>query len=252
MKPQMRSWPSFPGGRGAFSYGSGKTSSMAEGAKNHRVQTGCQWTLDLGTYNIRTMKADSRLQELLIELEYIKWDIIGLCEIRRKGEDLIKLDSGHLLYTNGTDDGKFGGVGFLINRKLKDSVVKVESTSDRVAQCILQLNKRYKLQIIQAYAPTISHNDDEVEGFYEDIAGLQDREKCYFKILMGDFNARIGKTREGERSTGPFGSGVRDDRGDGLVNFAECQGLYILNSFFIKKSQQKMDMEKPRRVRKRD
>ena len=42
------------------------------------------------------------MEELVEDLENIKWDIVGLSEVRRKEENLIKLkDSHHLFYYRG-------------------------------------------------------------------------------------------------------------------------------------------------------
>lgn len=41
--------------------------------------------------------------------------------------------------------------------------------------------------------------------------------------------------REGKRSARPIVNKVLDNRGEVLVNFGEGQGLYILNSLFMKK-----------------
>ena len=44
----------------------------------------------------------------------MKWDILGICEVRRKGEEKIELKSGHILYYRRTEKGGTSGVGFLI------------------------------------------------------------------------------------------------------------------------------------------
>jgi len=36
--------------------------------------------LSIGTYNIRTLRTEDRMEELEEELGHINWDIIGLCE----------------------------------------------------------------------------------------------------------------------------------------------------------------------------
>ena len=65
------------------------------------------------------MSSEDRLLELQEELQYIKWDIVGLREVRRKVEDLLDLKSGNMLYYQGTDNGRCSGVGFLINKTPK-------------------------------------------------------------------------------------------------------------------------------------
>ena len=44
----------------------------------------------------------------------MKWDVIGLGEVRRKEEGFTTLQSGHLLYDSEANNGQ-AGVGFLVN-----------------------------------------------------------------------------------------------------------------------------------------
>ena len=47
--------------------------------------------------------------------------------------------------------------------------------------------------------------------------------KTHYNVIMGDFNASVGKGDED--CVGTFGYGVRNDRGDDLINFATAHGL---------------------------
>ena len=57
------------------------------------------------------------------------------------------------------------GVGFLINKQITTSVSTFKSISERIIQITLKLNKNYLVKILQVYAPTISHSDQEIETF---------------------------------------------------------------------------------------
>ena len=93
-------------------------------------------------YNVRTLLEDHKLEELVEDLENIKWDVVGLSEVRRKEENLIKLkDSHHLFYYRGKENGKTSGVGFLTDGIVADNVSKFSSISDRVAWIVSNLNK---------------------------------------------------------------------------------------------------------------
>ena len=82
--------------------------------------------------------------------------VIGVTEVRRPEECFTTLQSGHLLYHSKENNGQ-AGVGFIINRKWKDHIMRVNSISLRVAELVLCITKRYKLKIVQVYAPTISY-----------------------------------------------------------------------------------------------
>ena len=72
------------------------------------------------------------------------------------------------------------------------------------------------------------------------------QENCHLKIIMGDFNAKVSKSRESP-TVGIHGSKQGNDRGDRLMEFAESTKMYIMNTFYKKKSWEKMDMEESKR-----
>lgn len=47
----------------------------------------------------------------------MNWDILGISEKERKGEEKIDLPSGHELFYKRTENGKTMGVGFLIHKR---------------------------------------------------------------------------------------------------------------------------------------
>ena len=116
MNSNCKKRSSFPGSLIATTCGSEKASLTAEDSKNPRVQQNCLKHLNIGTLNVRTLRDEGKLEELILELENIKWNIIGLCEIRRKDEGLLDVKNGHQLYYRGTSDGRNSGVGFIITR----------------------------------------------------------------------------------------------------------------------------------------
>ena len=245
MTTSTKHWPPVPSSSGAPDHGGGQTCFGAGGAKNLWVQTGRLWNLNLGTYNIRTLSSEADLAVLFEELRNVKWDILGLSEVRRTGEAFIKLADGHVLCYKGKDDRKECGVGFLINKRLAGNVDEFFSINERVAGITLKLNKRYHIKVIQVYAPTSTHNDEEVERFYEDVERAMKRNKTQFTFVIGDFNSKVGQKRIGETAVGNFGINNRNDRGDTLVDFAERNHLRIMNTFFHKKESRKWTWRGP-------
>ena len=223
-------WPSVPGSR------------KSEGAKNPRVSQ----TLHICTYNVRTLKGQEKEEELEQELLNFKWEIVGLAETRRKGVQLEQLPSGHVLYTRGEEERSIRGVGFLVNKSIKDRVVQYEGESSRVASLTLSVNRRYQLQVIQVYAPTSSHSDEEVEELYEEIARSMEKNKSHFKIIMGDFNAKVGQQHKSDGTiVGQFGLGERNERGTRLVQFAASKNLKIANTHYKKRKSRKWTWRSP-------
>ena len=114
-----------------------------------------------------------------------------------------------------------------------------------MAYLILKLTERYSLKVIQVYAPTSTYADDEVEAMYEDITRAIETNKTYFTVVMGDFNAKVGTQREDETKIGQHGEGLRNHRGQMLVNFLEQQDLFLMNSFFKKSPNRKWTWKSP-------
>ena len=74
------------------------------------------------------------------------WDVREISEVRRPRECFTILQSGHLLRHSKANNGP-AGVGFLINRKWKHHIVRVNNISPRVAELVLCITKGYKLKI---------------------------------------------------------------------------------------------------------
>ena len=253
MKVRSKKRPPVPGSPIIPGYGSGRGHGGAGGAKNPRATRGCQTKLTLATYNGRTLRLDHHLSELEVELSRINWGILGLSEVRRAGEDTLTLDSGHLLYFREGGRASQGGVGFLIHKNLTGNVVEVSSVSNRVAYLVLKLTDRYSLKVVQVYAPTSTHSDDEVEAMYEEISrAIYGTTAAFYNVVMGDFNAKVGVRGREESKIGPHGLGCRNHRGQMLVNFLEMEGLFLMNSFFQKKPQRRWTWRSPDAVTKNE
>ena len=90
----------------------------------------------------------------------------------------------------------------------------------------------FNVNIIQAYAPTSDHSDEEVEEFYESIQNVMKHTKSgEINIVMGDWNAKVGNQHD-YPVTGGFGLGERNERGEKLVNFCFSFKFVIANTLF--------------------
>ena len=189
------------------------------------------------TYNVRTLH-EEHLDNFLIELEHVKWDIIGLCETKLKQEFVSTVLGDHELYNSGVheDSNRRDGVGFLVHKKHKDAVIGFTGVSERVA--MLKLRGRYNnTVIIQCYAPSTSHSDEEVEQFYAVIQDLINTKVPKRDILLvnGDFNAKIGGLHTTAPGiVGPYNNVKRgnNERDVLLVDFCKQNNFIISNTQF--------------------
>ena len=83
----------------------------------------------------------------------MKWDVIGLGEVRRKEENVTTLQSGHLLYHSEVNKEQ-AGVGFLVTKKWKYNMTRVTLGNSIVTEPVLRITDIYQLNIVQSYAPS--------------------------------------------------------------------------------------------------
>jgi hypothetical protein len=180
--------------------------------------------------------------ELIHTLNHVKYDVVGLSEVRRKGCS-IEEHKNYILCYNGITQGE-NGVGFLINIKHKSNIESFRGLSERVALLDMKI-ENFTISIVQAYAPTSTASDDELESFY---CTLNEAIQLCGKnmIIMGDFNAKIGQPGIDEYTVmGKFGHGNRNTRGDRLIQFAFEHRMSIMNTFFKKRPNQKWTWRSP-------
>ena len=150
-----------------------------------------------------------------------------------RGNQLLRFES----------NSKHYGCGFVINKRLSNSIHRFWKVSDRV--CVLQIKleevvyKKSKtsplISIINVYAPTsqrVEKYPDKIEQFYKDLnetfTSIRKRELV---ILAGDFYAKAGQ-KQGEKCIGRFSKGKRNSNGDKLIEYCEDNKLFITNSTF--------------------
>ena len=129
--------------------------------------------ITIGTWNVRTLHAVGKMEELEHEMEMYHWNILGLIETRWKNEGETTTNEGHMFYYSGKDDNHEHGVGFLIH---KDTV-----------------NSPFNITIIHAYAPTSDNDDAQIEAFYEQLQEVLDETpRKDILIVQGDWMAKVG------------------------------------------------------------
>ena len=191
----------------------------------------------IAALNALTLKSDENLLELTYALNQIKWDIVGLSEVRRIGERIIS-HPDFLLYHIGTTLGHHG-VGFIIKNYLISYIDGFIGISERIAMVNLKL-PGYKdaWSIIQIYSPTEKSDLETINSFYSELNKTIQEHAHKNLIVMGDFNGQIGVRRPEENTIiGPFtySNKPRSRNGEKITNFAKGNNLIILNTMYKKK-----------------
>ncbi|KAF2904604.1 hypothetical protein ILUMI_01576 [Ignelater luminosus] len=108
--------------------------------------------LKIVTFNAEPIVNKAQKLKLEEELEKIKWDVLGVSDVGRKGEEYMTLKSGNQFYFKGNEDNTHAVVEFAFKKSMEKD----------------NKNKR-NIRKMQVYAPTSSHEDEEKGEIYEDV-----------------------------------------------------------------------------------
>jgi hypothetical protein len=173
---------------------------------------------------------------LVDQLKNIKWDILGVCETRRKSALQANWNDGTFVALGAAEQPRSrGGIGFIVKSKWKKYIEEVDVEDPRVGYLILKISKNTTIRFIQLYAPTSASEDDDIEDFYELVDEVMARGKATYNIIMGDFNAKLGKRKDGERFIGPHRLHERNERGERMSSWVEANRLHVMNTWFKKR-----------------
>ena len=149
--PGTRTTPSVAG------HQDGGEKYATDGPKSLRARN----NITIGTWNVRSLRAAGKVEELTHEMKRYSWNILGLCEVRRKHFGKTSTAEGHKLFFSGREDRHEHGVGFLIHKDTVNAVIGCRPVSSRPITVRLKASP-FNITIIQAYAPTTDYDDDFV------------------------------------------------------------------------------------------
>ena len=133
------------------------------------------------------MKDDGKIHELVHEMNRYHWNLLGLCEMRWKS-----IGETTTVYYSGKQDSHTEGVGFLVHKDITNTVMECRPVSSRIITIRLKAAP-FNVTILQAYAPTTSHDDEVIEDFYSQLQEVIDETpKKDIIMVQGDWNAKVG------------------------------------------------------------
>jgi len=85
------------------------------------------------------------------------------------------------------------GTGFFVNHRIVSAVKKIEFVGDSVSFIVLIVHW-CNIIALNMHAPSEEKSDDSKDSFYEELEQVSDNfPKYHMKILLGDFNAKVGR-----------------------------------------------------------
>ncbi|KAK6760756.1 hypothetical protein RB195_021996 [Necator americanus] len=138
-----------------------------------------------------------------------------------------------------------GGVGVLVNTNIAKNIDSFEQLTTRIGRLRMRrCGPAPALAIFVAYAPTSSY-EEEVDAFYMDLEKFYRENHAFYKVIIGDFNTKVGPRRTPEE----LHIGTHDlqwnDQGERLSEFIMTTKTIHGNSQFQKPSSLRWTWESP-------
>ncbi len=186
------------------------------------------------------------------ELRRYRIDLAALSETRLADEGQLKEEKG--VYTffwkgKAADEPRIHGVGIAIRNQLIIHLYEFPvGISERLMTIHLVLANNQIATVVSTYAPTLDSEEEVKETFYaclvETLSRIPKEDKI---ILLGDFNARVGRDQHLWKGTiGKEGIGNSNTSGVMLLSNCVKHDLIITNTLFHQKSKFKASWRHPR------
>ncbi|XP_060665604.1 craniofacial development protein 2-like [Drosophila nasuta] len=190
------------------------------------------YDLRICTWNVRTLNWEGASIQLADALEKLKADITAIQEMRWTGQGCSKRANCDIYYSCHAERREFG-CGFVVSRRLRHHVSNFTPVSERLATIRVKA-RFFNLSIICAHAPTEEKDDAVKDAFYARLEDTYDRCPNHdVKIILGDFNAKIGRERIFDRTVGQFSlHETTSNNGFRLIDFATARNMVVSSTRF--------------------
>ena len=198
-----------------------------------------------GTWNVTSLYRTGGVTLVAKELARYRIDFVGVQEVRLDGNGISQIGDYLLYYGEGNNNHQLG-TGFFIHKRIKSAVKKVEFISDRLSYLVLK-GRWCDIVVINAHAPTEEKDDHIKDSFYEELEHTFDQlPRYHMKILLGDFNAKVGREDIFRPTIGKESlHAISSDNGVRLVNFATSKNLIVKSTTFPHKDIHKYTWTSP-------
>ena len=189
--------------------------------------------LKLASLNVGSMTGRSGEIEQLVR----KKSLYVLCvqETKWKGSKAREIGAGYKLYYHG-EGGTKNGVGIVLSEDMRDRVLAVERTCDRVMRMKLEIEGEV-WHNISCYAPQVGCTQEEKDELWEHMdAEMQAVPTSERLVVAGDLNGHVGRDRDVYDGVhGGHGLGVRNEEGIKIMDFATAYQMRLMNTYYKKR-----------------
>ncbi|XP_054082831.1 craniofacial development protein 2 isoform X1 [Zeugodacus cucurbitae] len=184
------------------------------------------------TWNVRTLNWEGASVQLADVLIRLKADITAIQAVRWTGHGRKKVGPCDIYYSGHIKERKFG-VGFVVGERLRRRVLAFTPVDERLATIRIKA-RFFNITLICAHAPTEEKDDVTKDAFYERLERTYERcPRHDVKVVLGDFNARVGKEGVFGTTAGKFS--LHDEtspNGLRLIDFAGARNMVVCSTRF--------------------
>ena len=108
-----------------------------------------------------------KLEVVKQEMARVNVDILGISKLKWTGMGEFNSDD-HYIYYCGQESLRRNGVAITVNKKVQNAVLGCNLKNESMIFVHLQ-GKPFNITVIQAYAPTSTTEEAEVDQFYKDL-----------------------------------------------------------------------------------
>lgn len=179
------------------------------------------------------------------ELSRMRVDIAAIQEVRWKGSGNVQ-GRNYIIFYSGSSEKHAFGTAFVVPSRLKQAVMDFQPINERL--CKLRLRgKKCHMTLINVHAPTEEKSEEEKDIFYDELdRALAASPASDMKIVLGDFNAQVGKERIFMPTIGKNSlHNKTNENGMRMINFAASKSLVVMSSIFTHKDRHKQTWHSP-------